>query len=129
MYSLDEASTHLTAALALIDKNPTSVSDAQLAEFLLSYALLLNIRAQVRVMIDVLARYLSRIDHLGDDPRAVIIRHHYVWALIWNTRYREASAVQRETSSMAERLGDSRSKAYALAGEIIVSTLFSPKPL
>ena len=34
VYSLDEASTHLTAALALIDKNPTSVSDDQLAEFL-----------------------------------------------------------------------------------------------
>ena len=30
---------------------------------------------------------------------------------------------------MAERLGDSRSKAYALAGEIIVSTILSPKPL
>ena len=49
-------------------------------------------------MIDVLTRYLSRIDRLGDDPRAVLIRHHYVFALIWNTRYREASAMQRETS-------------------------------
>jgi hypothetical protein len=129
VYSLDEASIHLTAALALIDKNPTSVSDTQLADFLLSYALLSNIRAQVRVMIDVLARYLSRMDHIGDDPRAVIIRHHYVFALIWNAHYREASAIQRKTTSMAERLGDSRSKAYALAGEIIISTLFSPKPL
>ena len=63
-------------------------------------------------MIDVLARYLSRIDRLGDDPRAVLIRHHYVFALIWNARYREAAAMQRETSSMADRLGDSRSKAY-----------------
>ena len=31
VYSLDEASIHLTAALALIDKNPTAVSDTQLA--------------------------------------------------------------------------------------------------
>ena len=77
VYSLDEASIHLNAALALIDKNPTAVSDTQLADFLLSYALLSNIRAQVRVMIDVLARYLSRIDHIGDDPRVVIIRHLY----------------------------------------------------
>src|SRR5262249_2549918 len=122
------ASAHLTAALALIDENATCVSDAQVADFLLSYALLLNIRVQVRVMIEVLARYLSRIDRLGDDARAVIIRHHYVFALMWNTRYREASAIQRETSLIADRLGDSRSKAYALAGEIIVSTIFAPTP-
>ena len=80
-------------------------------------------------MIEVLARYLLRIDRLGDDPRVVLIRHHYVFALLWNARYREAAAMQRETSLMADRLGDSRSKAYALAGEIIVSTIFAPKPL
>ena len=68
VYSLDEASAHLTAALALLDKNPASVSDAQLADFFVSYALLLNIRLQVRVMIEVLTRYLLRIDRLGDDP-------------------------------------------------------------
>ena len=74
-------------------------------------------------MIDVLERYLARVDRLGDDPRAVLIRHHYVFALIWNTRYREAAAMQRETSPIADRLGDSRSKAYSLAGEIHVSTI------
>ena len=37
--------------------------------------------------------------------------------------------MQRETLLMADRLGDSRSKAYALAAEIIVSTIFAPKPL
>ena len=71
-------------------------------------------------MIEVLTRYLSRIDRLGDDPRVVLIRHHYVFALLWNTRYREAAVMQRENLQMADRLGDSGSKAYALAGEIIV---------
>ena len=37
--------------------------------------------------------------------------------------------MQRETSPMADRLGDSRSKAYSLAGEIFVSTIVAPKPL
>ncbi len=129
VYSIDEASAHLSAGLALVDKNPTLISDDQLAEFLVSYALLSNIRVQVRVMIEVLTRYMSRIDQLGDDPRAVIIRHHYVFALMWNTQYRKALAIQRENLLVAERVGDSRSKAYALAGEIIVSTVFAPKPL
>src|SRR4029077_9839961 len=53
----------------------------------------------------------------------------YVVALIWNTRYQEALAVQRETSPMATRLGDSRSKAYSLAGEIHASTMIAPKTL
>jgi tetratricopeptide (TPR) repeat protein len=129
VYSLDEAMAHLSTALVLIDKNPTFVSDHQLADFLLSYALLLNIRVQVRAMIEVLSHYLPRIDQLGDDPRTIIIRHHYVFALMWNTRYQEASAVQRVNLLMAERLKDDRSKAYAYAGEILVSTIFAPKPL
>jgi hypothetical protein len=50
-----------------------------------------------------------------------------VFALMWNTRDREASAPGGK-SLMADRLGDSRSKAYALAGKIIVPTVFAPKP-
>ena len=37
--------------------------------------------------------------------------------------------MQEETSPIANRLGDSRSKAYSLAGEIHVSTIIAPKPL
>ena len=129
VYSLDEAATHFTAALALLDKNPACASDDQVADFLVSYAALLNMSGQMKVMIDVLQRYLARIDRLGDDPRAVLIRHQYVVRAYWNTRYREAAAMQRETSPIADRLGDSRSKAYSLAGEIHVSTMIAPKPL
>ena len=42
VYSLDEAATHLTAALALLDKNPDCASDAQVTDFLLSYLSLLE---------------------------------------------------------------------------------------
>jgi len=129
VYSLDEAAKHFAAALALLDKNPDCASDDQVAEFLVSYALLLNLNNQLQMIIDILIRYLARIDRLGDDPRAILIRHQFVFALIWNLRYREAASVQRETSPIAERLGDSRSKAYSLAGEIHVSTMIAPKPL
>lgn len=46
---------------------------------------------------------------------------------MWNTRYQDAAATQRATLTIANRLGDSRSKAYALANEIRVSTIVSPK--
>ena len=129
VYSLEELATHLAGALVLLDKNPECASDEQVAEFLVSYTMLLNMSVQIGTMIDVVTRYLSRVNRLGDDPRAVLIRHHYVFALLWNTRYREAVAMQRATSPMADRLADSRSKAYSLAAEIHVSTIVAPKPL
>jgi tetratricopeptide (TPR) repeat protein len=129
VYSLDEAAIHFTAAHALLDKNPDCATDDQVAEFLVPYALLLNMSVRLKVMIDVLQHYLPRIDRLGDDPRVVLIRHHFVVALLWNTRHREAAAVQRETSLIADRLRDSRSIAYSLAGEIHVSSMAAPKAL
>jgi hypothetical protein len=129
VYSLDEATTHLTAALALLDKNPDCASDDQVADFLVSYTLLLNITYRYLVPIDVVERYLARIDRLRDDPRAVRIRHQYGFTLAWNTRYRDAAVMQRETALIAERLGDSTSIAYSLANEIFISTIVAPKPL
>ena len=65
VYSVDEASTHLNAALALLDKNPDCAVDDQVADFLVSFTLLLNLKLEVRVMIAVLERYLARVDSLG----------------------------------------------------------------
>ena len=93
VYLLDEAMIHFVAALALLDKNPDCASDGQVADFLVSYATLLHMNTQIETMIVVLRRYLPRIDRLGNDSRAVLIRHHYVFALIFNTRYREAAAL------------------------------------
>ncbi len=91
--------------------------------------LLLNMNGKVRAIIDVLGRHMARVDRLGDDQRAVVIRHHLVFALLWNSRYRDAAAVQRESSPIAARLGDTRSKAYSLASDIHVSMMTSPKSL
>jgi class 3 adenylate cyclase/tetratricopeptide (TPR) repeat protein len=129
VYSLDEAATYFASALAILDKNPTCALDDDLIEFLVSYTFLMNMSLKLSVAIDVVRRHLARIDRLVDDPRIILIRHNYVFALLWNTRYREAVAFQRQTSELATRLGDTRSKAYALAGEIEVSTLVEPKPL
>ena len=129
VYSLDEAATYFTAALALLDKTPDCASDHQVAEFAVSYAQLLNMSEQFNGTIDVLQRYLKRIDGLGDDPRAVLIRHQYVFALVFGARYPEAATMQRENSAIAERLGGNISRAYALAGELTVSTILAPKPL
>ena len=127
VYSLGEAANHFTAALALLDKQPDCASDDQVAEFLVPYTLLLNMCNKIKATITVLSRYQIRIDRLGLDQRVVLIRHNYVFALLWNSRYRDATAIQQEASPIASRLGDGRSKAYSLAGEMLSSTLFAPK--
>jgi class 3 adenylate cyclase len=130
VYSLDETATYFSIALALLDKNPNCASDAQVADFLVVYTLLLSMLVRSSAMIDALRRYLDRVDRLGDDPRAVLIRHHFIFALLWNARYSEAVAVQRATARMASRLGDNRSRAYSLASEVYVSTIAdAPQPL
>jgi hypothetical protein len=84
---------------------------------------------KIKVLIDLLERYSTRIDRVGDDPRSVVIRYYHLNALWWNARYRDAAAIHREVSRMADRLGDSRSKAYSLLGELFVSLVIAPKPL
>jgi len=54
VYSLDEASAHFTAALALLDKNPACASDGQVADFLVSYAAVLEMSEKIKVLIDLL---------------------------------------------------------------------------
>ena len=84
---------------------------------------------RITTMIDLVERYLGRLSGLGDNPKIVLIRHQYVYALFYNSRYSEMAAVQRETSQITQRLGDSTSKAYSLAGEIMVSFVHEPKSL
>ena len=127
VYSLDEAENYFIAALALLDKDSDCVSDEQVTDFLASYTLLLNLRGHIKVTISVLERYLKHVDHQGDDPRTVLIRYHYAHALLLNARYEDAITVQRETTSLAERLGDRRSKGYAFIGHMMAATIVGSK--
>ena len=129
VYSLDEAATYFTTALALLDKNADCGADDQVVDFFVSFSFQLCMSAKFKVLIEVLERHLRRIDRLGDDQRVVLIREQYVFALYSNGRYRDAAAAQRETLPIAIRLGDNRSRAYALAGEMMTATVLAPKPL
>src|SRR5262249_28408968 len=129
VYSLDEATIHFAGARSLLDNNPTCASDDQVADFLVPYLRLLNMCLRITTMIGIVERYLGRLGSLGDNPKIVIVRHQYAYALFYNSRFFEMAAVQQETSQMAQRLGDNTSKAYSLAGEIIVSFVHAPKSL
>jgi tetratricopeptide (TPR) repeat protein len=44
-----------------------------------------------------------------------------------NRRFQDAAAMHRATSAIAERLGDGRSKAYALASDVFITSVIEPK--
>ena len=78
---------------------------------------------------EIVERFRSRLDRLGDNRKCVLVQHHYIFALLWSGRYREAEKAQSNLSAMAARLQDARSRAYALVSDIVVSTAIAPKPV
>ena len=129
VYSLDAACNYLAAASTLLRENPDCVSDEQVADLISHYAMCLHLSARLEAATEIVARFKSRLDRLGDDPRCILVQHHYVMALLLNGQYREAERAQTNLSAMAARLHDARSRAYALASAIQVSTVLAPYPV
>jgi tetratricopeptide (TPR) repeat protein len=127
VYSLEEASSHCAAAIALLDKNPDCANDEQVADLLVDYSLCSNMLIRMKHLTETVERFLHRLDRLGDSHQRVVIHHHYILALWLRKRYREARAAQADLLALANRLGDERSMAYALVSEIHTSTITAPK--
>ncbi len=129
VYSLVEASNHFDAAIALLDKSPDCAADQQVAELLVNYTLCSNLSMRIKLLIEIVERFMSRLDRLGDDRKCILVRHQYVIALLSSARYREAEKAQANLSAMAARLGDLGSTAYALVSAIHTSTIIAPYPI
>jgi hypothetical protein len=127
VYSLDQASEYGAAAIALLDKNPDCADDEQVADLFVNYTLCLNMLMRVISLTETVERFAHRLYGLGDSPKRILITHHYVLTLLYRKRYREAHAAQAELLALANRLGDAKSMAYALASEIHSSTFTAPK--
>jgi hypothetical protein len=129
VYSLGEAEAYFVAAIALLEDNAACASDAALADLLADYTLLLNTVLKFNEAIRIVERHTARLDRIGDSRQSLLIRTQRVSALLWTTRFREAAAAQKMVRAMADRLGDAKTRAYALASEIHTSTMIAPKTL
>ena len=126
IYSLDDASKYFAAAIALLDAKPDCANDQQLAELLIDFAFCANLSMRLKSTIEIVERFLPRLARLGDNPKCIQIFHHYISALVWSGRYREAEKARISLSAMATRLNDERSTAYTLTSTIFVSSYISP---
>lgn len=126
VYSLDEAENNFVGAIEILDQHPNCASDEQVADLLVDYTLYSNVTLRLKSLTETVERFCSRLEHLGDSQKQILIQHHYLLALLWSGRYREAELAQTNLSAMAARLQDGASKAYALASAIHGQTFISP---
>jgi hypothetical protein len=127
-YSFEETDNYFAAAIALLDRHPDCGSDQQVANLLVDYTLYLHLSLGHRSLAEIVQRFMARLDRVGDCHERVLVQHHFVLALLWTGQYREADREQTNLSTMAVRLSDARSSAYALTSGIHVTTVISPKP-
>ena len=127
VYSLEEAETHFSAAIALVEANPGCANDQQIANILVDYTLLQNELGRVRNVVDIVDRFASRLHNLGDSAQIVLVMHQKVFALCFMNKFQAALAEQANVTRMAERLGDDRSRAYSLSSQILISSAAAPK--
>ena len=121
VYSLDEADKYFVMAMKFLDENPDCANDQQVAGLIADYSSLSNLLLQCKVTTETVERFASRLDRLGDNASCILVQHQYVFAMILSMRYREAENAQSNLSAMAERLGDVKSSAYALASAVHLS--------
>jgi class 3 adenylate cyclase len=126
VYSLDEAAGCFNSAIALLDQKPDCAGDRQVCDLLADCTLCSNLSLRTSWTTEIVERFISRLERLDDYHNCVLVRHHYVVALMGSARYGEAKKAQADLSRIAGKLRDYSSTAHALAGEILVSTIISP---
>jgi class 3 adenylate cyclase/tetratricopeptide (TPR) repeat protein len=129
VYSLEEAEVHFSEAIARFQRHPGCASDLQIANALVDYTLLENALGKNRNVVDIADTFAANIQNLGDSTQTVLILHQKVFSLCFMSKFQEALAEQANITRMAERLGDDRSRAYSLSGEILVSSAVAPRAL
>jgi class 3 adenylate cyclase len=129
VYSMEEAEAHFSAAIALLEANQECASDQQVAEFLVDYTLHQNALGKVDNVVATVKSLAAKLDNLGDTAHTVSIVHQKVFGLCFMGEFQAALREQEHIGRMAERLGDDRSKAYALSSQILISSAVAPKSL
>lgn len=126
VFSHDQANRYFADALALYEHDPNCATDAAFAAFLGNYALCSNISLDVMTMIDMAQKFEPVLKKIGDNADHILFLHHYVSCLVCNTKFLEALKVQQDLTAMAERLGDPKSRAYAMVNELSVAIYCAP---
>jgi hypothetical protein len=126
VYSLDEAERHFRKALEIADAHPNGATDRQFTGLMERFTYLLNLNTRSTELCAVMEKYATRMEKIGDSPDLALVLHHYGFALITRSMFREARVTGDRAFAIADRLGDDRARAYARASRILCSTILAP---
>ena len=126
VYSLEEAERHFLKALEIADAHPNDATDRQLMLVVERFTYLLNLNTRSTELCALVEKYLPRIERAGASPDLVLVLHHYSFALVSRSMFKESRAAADRAFAVADRLGDPRARAYARTSKILCSTILAP---
>jgi tetratricopeptide (TPR) repeat protein len=123
-YSFDEAGNHFAAAIALLDEHPDCAGDQQIAEFLVDYTMYSNHSLELHSTIEIVDQHMSSFVRFEHSGTCALVYHHYVFALLMSGRYGDAQTAQDKLTALVANDGsDARSRAYAFASALFLSSI------
>ncbi len=128
-YSVDEAEHYLRQALALARSTPPDTLDDRSIDIMVDLARVLTVKSKSRDMIALVEPHMKAIERCADHPRLPVLLYFYGFALLTVWRFRDGREIQDKALALAERQGDPKTKAYAIAGVIFLSTTIAPLSL
>ena len=116
VYSLDEAELRFRQVLELIDNVPGCADDALLADVLLNVSRVYYFQFQFTSIIELVDRYLPRVEALGDKRRLSRFLFETGYAHVFGARVEEGGTLLERALVLGRELGDDVAVAYAELG-------------
>jgi predicted ATPase len=116
VYSLDEAHERFRQVVELFGAMPGCADDVFLADVLLSWVRVYYYRKDFKGIIDLLERYLPRMEALGDTRHRSLVLFWLGFAYSAGTRFEKAKPLMEKALALGEALGDEECIGYASMG-------------
>ena len=118
IYSLEEAVERFEAALALVEDHPNAVSDSLLTDILLHIARTKYFQLEFFAIIDLVQKYLPRVEALGDKKRLSRFLFEGGYANVFASKAKTGRKLLEQARAIGEETGDELAIAYADLGSM-----------
>ncbi|PYQ22059.1 MAG: hypothetical protein DMF81_13440, partial [Acidobacteria bacterium] len=116
VFSLEEAHQRFRQAMELLETLPGRVDEGLLADAFLSWVRVYYYQSDFRGLTDLVARYRSRFEALGDARRLSLLLFWEGFSHFHGARYDQARSVLERSLAIGESLGDEECSGYACMG-------------
>jgi class 3 adenylate cyclase/tetratricopeptide (TPR) repeat protein len=116
IYSLEEAESRFRQALELIEENVDAVDETTVVDLALNIARVMYFQYKFYALIELVNRYLPRVEALGDKKRLSRFLFETGYAHVFSSQVVEGRKLLGRARKLGEELNDELSIAYADLG-------------